>query len=141
MVNMAYTISFSALHSYGTLEPDITVPVELIVGEQRVTVPHVKLDTGASFCIFQQDYGELLGLDVETGLRERIKTPTGSFLAHGHEVLLSALGYEINLVVYFASLPGFTRNVLGRTGWLQQFRIGIIDYDGKLYVSKYDEPV
>jgi hypothetical protein len=30
------------------------------------------------------------------------------------------------------------RNFLGRSGWLDRLRIGIIDYDHLLYLSTYD---
>ena len=41
-------------------------------------------------------------------------------------------------MVYFAASPAFRRNVLGRSGWLQQLRVAIVDYDSVLYVAKYD---
>jgi hypothetical protein len=42
-------------------------------------------------------------------------------------------------MVYFAANQSFTRNVLGRRGWLDQVRPGIVEHDGKLYLSRYDE--
>jgi hypothetical protein len=135
-----HTLNFQTLHLYDTTAPGITIPVELSVGRERVTITNTKLDTGASFCIFQREYGDMLGLNVEQGLEERIATPTGAFLAYGHEVLLSTLGHEFLVTVYFASFHGFIRNVLGRHGWLNKVQFGIIDYDGKLYISAYDEP-
>ena len=137
---MTHTLNFQTLHLYDTTASGITIPVELSAGRERVTITNAKLDTGASFCIFQREYGDMLGLDVEQGLETRIATPTSVFLAYGHEVLLNALGHEFLVTVYFASFYGFIRNVLGRHGWLNKIRLGIIDYDGKLYVSTYDEP-
>jgi hypothetical protein len=29
--------------------------------------------------------------------------------------------------------------VRGRVGWLNQLRVGLVDYEGKLYLSRYDE--
>ena len=110
--------------------------MELSVGERRVRVPNAKLDTGASFCIFRQGLGESLGLDVEAGHQERIGTATGQFLAYGHEVLLSALGFEFHVLVYFANID---RNVLGQRGWLEQVRIGLIHHDNDLFVSAYND--
>jgi hypothetical protein len=40
-------------------------------------------------------------------------------------------------LVYFAEDENFSRNVLGRHGWLELVTIGLIDYDGKLYLSRY----
>jgi hypothetical protein len=135
-----HTLDFQTLHLYEPTSSGITIPVELSVGRERVTISNAKLDTGSSFCIFQREYGDMLGLDVEQGVETCIATPTGTFLAYGHEILLSALGHEFLVTVYFASFQGFIRNVLGRHGWLNKVRLGIIDYDGKLYVSAYDEP-
>ena len=136
---MPHNLTFTTRHQYDQTAISISVPVELKVGDRGVRVPNTKLDTGATFCIFQQGIGESLGLDVEGGHQERIATATGQFLAYGHEVLLSALGFEFPVVVYFANVPGFGRNILGRRGWLEQLRIGIIDYDGELFVSAYND--
>lgn len=141
MVEVAHTFTFNVLHLYDTTASDITIPVKLSVGDKQVIIPDAKLDTGASFCIFQQSYGELLEVDIERGSQEQIKTATGSFLAYGHELSLSTLGFEFLVTVYFASLPGFSRNVLGRRGWLNQIGLGLIDYEGKLYASKYDDMI
>ena len=62
----------------------------------------------------------------------------GSFVAHEHEVILHTLGIEFLSVVFFAQDPAFTRNFVGRSGWLDRVRIGIIDYDRMLFLSAYD---
>ena len=41
-------------------------------------------------------------------------------------------------MVFFAEDENFRRNVLGRNGWLDRVVIGINDYDGKLYLSRYE---
>lgn len=135
---MPYTLTFNAAHKYNPSDIGITVPVVLSIGERAIKFL-ARIDTGATFCIFERELGEDLGLDIESGTPQRIGTATGSFLAYGHDVLLSALGYQLDATVYFAAISGFNRNVLGRRGWLDRMRLGIIDYDGKLYASKYDE--
>lgn len=35
----------------------------------------------------------------------------------------------------------FPRNVLGRQGWLNQVRLALIDYDGKLFLSHYNDEI
>ncbi len=139
MVSLAYPLIFNFMHEYDTEAVGITIPVGLIVGQKQVLIPNAKLDTGASFCIFQRVYGESLGLDIEKGEKETISTPMGIFSAYGHEVLLFALGLQLDAMVYFTTMQGFNRNVLGRHGWLQQLRVAIIDYDGKLFVSRYED--
>jgi hypothetical protein len=61
----------------------------------------------------------------------------GSFAAYEHEVTIQTLGIEFLAVVFFAQDNEFTRNFLGRSGWLDRLRIGIVDYDRMLFVSAY----
>ncbi len=136
---MAETLGFAVTHNYDTRRAGITVDVLLRLGGKEVEVV-AKLDTGASFCIFRRIYGELLGLAIESGQPETLSTPTGSFLAYGHDVTLIVLGLEFQTTVYFAADENFTRNVLGRQGWLDRIRLGLIDYEGKLFLSDYNDP-
>lgn len=132
-----FTLTFENVHEYDAGLAGITVPIELSVGEQSVKV-QAKLDSGSTYCIFQRERGEALGFDIKRGLREEISTATGSFTVYGHSVTLSALGFELEVVVYFAAHHGLPRDVLGRFGWMQQLKLGLVDYEGKLYVSRYD---
>ncbi|MFN7930191.1 MAG: hypothetical protein U0Y68_20160 [Blastocatellia bacterium] len=84
--------------------------------------------------------GEQLGLQIESGVPETFGTAAGAFLAYGHEVTLVVLGLDVIATVYFAADEHFTRNVLGRQGWLDRVRLGLVDYDGQLYLSRYDDP-
>ncbi len=81
---------------------------------------------------------EVLGLDVECGRLQRFRTVAGSFAAYEHEVTVHTLGVEFSAVVFFAQDPAFTRNFLGRSGWLDRLRIAIVEYDGMLFLSAYD---
>ena len=135
---MTHLLGFNLLHEYDPAEAGIAVPVVLSIGTAQTEVK-AKLDTGATCCVFEREIGEDLGLDIESGAPERIWTATGSFLAYGHEVSITAFGYQFNVIVYFTAMHDFKRNVLGRKGWLQQMRVGIIDYEGKLYLSAYDD--
>lgn len=42
-------------------------------------------------------------------------------------------------MVYFAADDYFPRNLLGRHGWLDQVRVGVIDYEGLLFLSRYSD--
>jgi hypothetical protein len=95
------------------------------------------LDTGSSYCIFEREIGDRLGLDVERGLSQSIGTATGRFKASGRDVTLLAFGLQITVTAYFSEQYGFGRNVLGRRGWMRQLKLGIVDYEGKLYVGRY----
>jgi hypothetical protein len=48
------------------------------------------------------------------------------------------LDIEFPAVVFFAEDPEFTRNFVGRTGWLNRLRIAIVDYDRLLFLSAYE---
>ena len=137
---MAHELSFDILHEYSASDATngITLQVALSTGDSLVTLK-ASLDTGASFCIFERGYGESLGLDVETGILTRFGTATGIFEAYGHTIMISALGLTFEALVYFAKEESYGRNVLGRRGWLDQVRVGIVEYESKLYLSKYDE--
>lgn len=136
---MSYQLRFLLAYSYDTRKVGIELPVLLRAGgiETRFDV---KVDTGASHCIFERQQGERLGLQIESGIPETFGTAAGAFLTYGHEVTLAVLGLEVTATVYFAADEDFTRNVLGRQGWLDRVRLGLIDYDGQLYLSRYDDP-
>jgi hypothetical protein len=131
-----HQLDFEKFHTYGTDKEGIEVPVTLRFGQSTASFP-AYLDTGAAFCVFERGYAETLGLAVESGSLLRFDTVVGSFDAFGHTLTLETLGYTFE--VYFAAHESFTRNVLGRRGWLDQVRLGIVEYEGKLYLSCYDE--
>jgi len=133
---MTYQLTFDLLHQYDPGRPGITVPVSLRLGEQAlITEAHV--DAGAANCFFRRSLGEKLGLNIESGHLQEFSSPGGIVEGYGHFVTLESLGMEFDAIVYFAKDLGFNRNLLGRHGWLQQLRIGLIDYDGLLYLSRY----
>lgn len=137
---MPHEFKFEVMHDYGDSDPSdgITLPIALSTGRNFVNLT-ASVDTGASFCIFERGYGEALGLDVETGSPMRFRTATGTFEAFGHTLTLSTVGYEFDALVYFAKDESFGRNVLGRRGWLDQVQVGIVEYESKLYLSRYGD--
>lgn len=137
---MPHELSFGEAHDYITFDPrdGIAVPITLSTGRDAVYLTG-SVDTGASFCIFERGYGELLGLEIEAGQPAVIGTATGTFMAYGHALTLLTLSFSFDVMVYFAGHEGFGRNVLGRRGWLDQVRLAIVQYDSKLYLSKYGD--
>ena len=136
----AYHLGFRKRHEYDPAKDGISLEVTLRLWPLMKKVP-VKVDPGSTFCIFQREVGEDLGIDIDTGWPQRIGTMTGSFLTYGHDVTLETLGYSFDTMVYFAEYHGLPRNVVGRYGWMQRFRLGLVDYDGELYLSDYNESV
>lgn len=135
---MAHRLAFRQLHQYDPAAPGIPVPVTLRAGREALSLL-ANVDTGSSVCIFRCDHAEALGLHLERGVRQRIRTATGAFETFGHPVSLSVLDMQFEALVYFAASPEITRSVLGRTGFLDRVRLGLIDYDRKLYLSAYDD--
>ena len=133
---MPVSLEFDNTHKYTEATDGINVPITLAIGSQAVVLL-AKLDTGAAHCISERKYVEILGLEVESGRLLRFRTVAGSFAAYQHEVTIQTLGIEFSAVVFFAQDPTFSRNFLGRTGWLERLRVGIVDYDRMLFVSPY----
>jgi hypothetical protein len=133
---MPVSLDFATSHNYTEATDGITVPITLCMARQSVELL-AKLDTGAAHCIFERKYAEILGLEVESGRLQRFRTVAGSFVAYQHEVTIQTLGIEFPAAVFFAHEPTFSRNFLGRSGWLDRLRIGIVDYDRMLFVAPY----
>lgn len=134
-----YGLSFSTRYDYSAFSEGIEVEVTLSNGEssQRLIA---KVDTGATFCIFQREFGEAVGIDVETGQRLAFSTAAGPFIAYGHTIQIDCLGHRNETVAYFSEAYGFSRNVLGRQGWLNHHRLAIVDHDCLMYLSNYNDP-
>ena len=135
---MPYQLEFERKLDYDVGQPGITLHAKLKVKQQSFDIP-VKVDTGASCCIFERRFGEELGINIETGMRQPFGTATGTFVAYGHEVTLRVADFEFNTVAFFPSDAEVKRNVLSRFGWLDRVVLGLIDYEGKLYLSHYGE--
>ena len=134
---MSYKLEFEKLVDFESIKTGISLNVELRLNSASVSF-EAKIDTGASFCIFAREYGEKLGLEIEKGFLQHFNTTTGSFRAFSHGVTLVTEGFEFDSQVFFAADENFQTNVLGRHGWLDRMIIGINDYDGKLYLSRYE---
>ena len=134
---MAYQLAFDKLLFYDSSMSGITVPVFLQIGTLIANVD-AKLDTGSTHCIFQRFVGNKLGLDIESGYRIEVRSAKGLFIAYGHNVTLTVLDFTFDSLVYFAKDDDFTRDVLGRQGFLNKVQIGVRDYQGELYLSRND---
>ncbi len=134
---MSHKLEFEKVVLYDTGESGIPVNVELRLGSQFAAF-EAKIDTGASFCIFAREHGEKLGIIIESGFLRYFNTTTGTFRAFGHGITLATEGFHFDSQVFFAADENFQTNLLGRHGWLDRVIVGINDYDGKLYLSRYE---
>jgi len=134
---VTYRLSFAITRDYSAGDA-IRLPVTLNSGGEQVRADAF-VDTGAPCCVFKRELAVSLGIDVEAGAPVHFGTVTGGFDAYGHTLTLETLGYSFDGAVYFAAHERLPRNVLGRRGWLDRVRLGLVDYDGKMYLSKYDD--
>jgi predicted aspartyl protease len=131
------SVEYSRVYTYAPSADGISIPVILGSGAERVKLlAHV--DTGAANCLFERQHGELLNLDVEAGDPRTYRTATGRVEAFGHLVTVEVLDLKFESVVYFFGDERINKNLLGRVGWLDRIRFGLIDHDGELYVAPYD---
>ena len=133
---MSESLEFATTYNYNTLKTGISLPVILRSGETFVEI-HAKLDTGSSHCIFERKHAELLDLEIESGEPTTIGTATGSFHAFQHHIILITFGLSWEATVCFIAEEGIKYNILGRQGWLDRVKLGLIDYEGKLLLSHY----
>lgn len=133
---MSHRLDFDELYHYDKDKEGIVLRVALAFGDEE-TEFDAKVDTAATYCVFARSHGERLGLHIERGLEQRFATALGVFTAFGHQLHLETLGMRFESFVFFAADEGMRKNVLGRRGWLDQLKIGIINYDGELYLSRY----
>lgn len=132
-----YRLSFDSVHSYADRDSSVTVPVLLRSGAKKVELV-ASIDTGASYCLFEGGYATELGIELASGVPTRFRTANSNFEAYGHEVEIRVLGVTVQSLVYFFADPAIRKNVLGRRGWLDRVRLGIIDYDWDLFLASYD---
>lgn len=131
---MAESVDFDVVHFYDLKK--IGIPLEVRLAYGKLTEEFTaKIDTGSTFCVFRRLHGEVLGIEIENGVPTELGTATGSFRAYGHEVTLTVLGIETVSTVYFAESEYFDRNVLGRIGWLDRVKFGLIEQEGKLFLN------
>jgi hypothetical protein len=129
-------LTFDFTWTYSEQADGITIPSILLYGG-KIAYTYAKVDTWAEFCIFSNEVGMQLGLDIERGLPKRMGSLTGSLETFGHEVTLQTFGIAFQSTIYFARYPGLERNLLGRNGWLRHLQLAIIDYENTLHLSQY----
>ena len=139
MAVSVFTLNFDEQINYPADEQGINFDVVLSTDDSNFVSVTVKLDTGSTFCIFQRKYAEALGLEVEKGTQEFIRTAKGSFTAYGHPINIKFYNMEWTTTVYFAQDESFPVNVVGRAGFLNFLKIGLVDYEQILYLTPYNK--
>src|ERR1019366_7381318 len=128
------SLDFDAGLEYEESSAGILVPIRLIHGDHSVEL-RARLDTGAADCLFDRFYADILGL-AGSGIERDYRTVTGSFRAFGHEVTIETLGLQWQALVFFHDLGNPARARIGRRGWLDRVRLGIVHYEQRLFLGQ-----
>jgi hypothetical protein len=132
---MAYRMEFDHRHDYERdSHKGISVPLLISANGFGIRLS-AKLDTGADYCLFDRKWADLLRIDVELGPRRIFSGLAGRFEAFEHEVVISAFDLEFASQVYFTGEVDAARDLLGRNGWLDHFRVAIVHYDREIFLS------
>jgi predicted aspartyl protease len=129
------SLEFDADLDYEATSAGILVPIRLVHGDRSVEL-RARLDTGASDCLFDRFYSDVLGLP-DSRVEREYRTVTGSFKAFGHEVTIETLGLEWSAMVFFHAMGNPAHAFVGRRGWLDRVRLGIVHYEQKLFLGQY----
>jgi hypothetical protein len=131
-----YQLEFAEVHSYANEKRTASLfPLRSRINSVRLAN---MVDTGATFCIFRSELAAALGLDLTSGVHKRFRTANSNFDAFGHGVEISVLGVVTHSTVYFCADESINKNVLGRTGWLDRVRLGLVEHDSQIYLAPYD---
>jgi predicted aspartyl protease len=134
---MSFSLDFTRLIRYDAGLSGISFEISLKFDKKTIKV-FTKIDTGSSDCVFSRKAAEEIGIKIEDGEKVYIGTVTGTFAAYRHPVILSAADFEFDVYAYFAEDENFNRSVLGRHGFFDRLTLGLVDYEGKLFLNRYE---
>jgi hypothetical protein len=77
---MPYQLNFEKVVQFDVNQDGICLDVEIKYADSNVKISG-KIDTGATYSIFERRFGEELGLEIQSGMRQLFGTATGSFYA------------------------------------------------------------
>jgi hypothetical protein len=130
------SLDFEAQHEYEDSAAGILVPIRLIHGDRSVEL-RARVDTGAADCLFDRFYADALGL-ARSGFERNYRTVTGSYNAFGHELTIETFGLQWQAMVFFHAMGNPGHAFVGRRGWLDRLRLGIVHYEQRLFLGRYD---
>lgn len=129
-------LGFNEAYCYASSEDVISIPILLRSGGFTVPV-RACVDTGSSYCVFEADLAQALNFELTSGIHSKFRTANSSFDAYGHEVEIVAFGVTTHSVVYFFADPHIRKNVLGRNGWLDRVRLGLVHHENLIYLDAH----
>lgn len=110
---------------FGTSILKPIIPIELINEQKKIRYAAL-IDSGADFCIFNGEIGELLGFDVRSGKREGFSGIQQAGIAEVfiHKVILVVGGWDYEAAIGFSydiSKSGY--GILGQKGFFDRFEL------------------
>ena len=116
-----------------TIQPQI--PIILRHNDKKFLI-NALVDSGAACCIFPQNLGLGLGIDVEKGPTQRIGGLGGKVIvAHFHHVTLELGGHAWRAYVGFSPDELGTSSLLGLKGFFSEFKV-TFDYSSRSTIIK-----
>ncbi len=109
-------------YASGVLRP--VIPIEIV--HKNIAVPYeVLVDSGADFCIFDAQIGDILGIKIEEGKKMDVAGITGAVEPYYiHPITIKVGGWPFDILVGF--LPGigkFGYGVVGQRGFFDIFTV------------------
>jgi len=112
-------------YGHGTLRP--VIPIE--IKYENVSVPYeVLVDSGADFCIFDAQIGEILDVDLEKGEKFYVAGITGKlepYYVHPISIKVGGWDYKIK-AGFMPNMGSFSYGVVGQKGFFENF---IVKFD------------
>lgn len=112
---------------YKKYGPEILRPVIPIeISNKHLTVPYeVLVDSGADFCIFDGQIGEILEIDIEKGEKFEVRGITGKEEAYYvHSVTINVGGWNYKIKAGFMpNMGAFSHGVVGQKGFFDIFKV------------------
>jgi len=115
---------------YKKYGPDIlrpVIPIEIIYNDKSVPY-EVLIDSGADFCIFDAQIGEILGIPIEEGEKFEVAGITGEkepIYFHSLEIKVGGWVYKIK-AAFLRKIGPYGYGVVGQRGFFDKF---IVKFD------------
>lgn len=100
------------------------MPIDILYGKNMIRY-EVLVDSGADCNIIPAEIGELLGIDIESGVKSDVGGITGGgmfFFVHPVTIRVGGWSYEVPMG-FMPAMPSFGYGVLGQQGFFDHFRV------------------
>jgi len=102
---MPTQLRFDVTFIYPDKAGGITIPTVLSFGD-KIVQTFAKVDPGADYCVFSHEIGAKLGLDIERGIPQPMRSLTGTLNTFGHEITIQTFDIAFQSIIYFSKYPG-----------------------------------